>query len=95
MIGEIKTIEDRKKSLIESGKKQGYVKYEQLVDELKGLDVDSPYSYSRLSNPTRRHLERTIASLEGGYEAYAFSAGMTAITVLCKCRTTKEENIRI
>ena len=47
----------------------------------KGLDVDSPYSYSRLSNPTRRHLERTIASLEGGYEAYAFSAGMTAITV--------------
>ena len=47
----------------------------------KGVDVDSPYSYSRLSNPTRRHLERTIAALEGGYEAYAFSAGMTAITV--------------
>ena len=47
----------------------------------KGIDVDSPYSYSRLSNPTRRHLERTIAALEGGYDAYAFSAGMTAITV--------------
>ena len=41
MIGEIKTIEERKKHLIEVGKKQGYISYEQLVDELKGLDVDS------------------------------------------------------
>lgn len=47
----------------------------------KGIDIDSPYSYSRLSNPTRRHLEKTIASLEGGYDAYAFSSGMTAISV--------------
>ena len=47
----------------------------------KGVDVESEYSYSRLSNPTRRHLENTIASLEGGYEAYAFSTGMTAINV--------------
>ena len=41
MIGEIKTIEERKKSLIEKGKKEGFVTYEQLVEELKGLDVDS------------------------------------------------------
>jgi len=41
MIEEIKTIEERKKSLIEKGKKEGFVTYEQLVDELKGLDVDS------------------------------------------------------
>ena len=47
----------------------------------KGVDIDSLYSYSRLSNPTRRHLERTVAKLEGGYDAYAFSSGMTAITV--------------
>ena len=47
----------------------------------KGVDVDSPYSYSRLSNPTRRHVEKTVAALEGGYDAYAFSSGMTAITV--------------
>ena len=46
----------------------------------KGVDVESPYSYSRLTNPTRRHLENTIARLEGGEDAYAFSAGMTAIT---------------
>ena len=41
MIDEIKTIDERKKSLIEIGKKNGFVTYEQLVDELKGLDVDS------------------------------------------------------
>jgi len=41
MIEEIRTIEERKKKLLETGKKLGYVTYEQLVDELKGLDVDS------------------------------------------------------
>ena len=59
----------------------------------KGVDVDSPYSYSRLSNPTRRHLERTIASLEGGYDAYAFSSGMTAITVAMMLINPKEHVI--
>ncbi|MBO7401573.1 MAG: PLP-dependent transferase [Lachnospiraceae bacterium] len=47
----------------------------------KGVDVPSDYSYSRLSNPTRRHLEQTVAALEGGADAFAFSSGMTAITV--------------
>ncbi len=41
MVEEIKTIEARKKTLIEKGKKQGYITYEQMVDELKGLEVDS------------------------------------------------------
>ena len=41
MVGEIKTIEDRKKSLLKFGKENGYVTYEQLAEELKGLDVDS------------------------------------------------------
>lgn len=47
----------------------------------KGVNVPSEYSYSRLSNPTRRHLENLVAALEGGVDAFAFSAGMTAITV--------------
>ena len=47
----------------------------------KGVDVESDYSYSRLSNPTRRHVEKLVASLEGGYDSCAFSSGMTAITV--------------
>lgn len=41
MVTEIKTIEDRKKSLLKHGKENGYVTYEQLAEELKGLDVDS------------------------------------------------------
>ena len=41
MVGEIKTLEERKEKLIALGKKQGYVTYEQLADQLKGLEVDS------------------------------------------------------
>ena len=41
MVGEIRTLEERKQKLITLGKKQGFVTYEQLADELKGLDVDS------------------------------------------------------
>ena len=41
MVGEIKTLEERKNKLLALGKKQGLVTYEQLADELKGLDVDS------------------------------------------------------
>ena len=41
MVNEIKTIEDRKKSLIKKGKANGYVTYEEMAEELKGLEVDS------------------------------------------------------
>ncbi len=41
MVGEIKTLEERKQRLIAKGNKQGFITYEQLADELKGLDVDS------------------------------------------------------
>ena len=41
MVGEIKTLEERKKKLITLGKKQGYITYEQLANELKGLEIDS------------------------------------------------------
>lgn len=50
----------------------------------KGVGVPSDYSYSRLSNPTRSHLENTVAALEGGVAAYAFSSGMAAITTVMK-----------
>ena len=38
MVNEIKTIEDRKKSLIKKGKANGYVTYEEMAEELKGLE---------------------------------------------------------
>ncbi len=41
MVGEIKTIEERKQSLLKKGKENGYVTYEELASELKGLEVDS------------------------------------------------------
>jgi len=36
------------------------------------------FDYSRSGNPTRANLERTLASLEGGSHALAFSTGMAA-----------------
>ncbi len=41
MVGEIKTLDERKNKLLALGKKQGFITYEQLADELKGLEVDS------------------------------------------------------
>ena len=40
------------------------------------------YDYSRLQNPTREHLEKSIAKLEHGLDAIAFATGMAAITAL-------------
>lgn len=42
------------------------------------------YCYSRCGNPTRLELENTIALLEGGKKAMAFSSGMAAIATLLK-----------
>ena len=42
------------------------------------------YDYSRLQNPTREAVENTVAALEGGHDAMAFSSGMAAMTVLCE-----------
>jgi len=38
---EIKSFDDRKKELLELGKKNGFITFEQLADKLKGLDMDS------------------------------------------------------
>ncbi|MBR5662731.1 MAG: RNA polymerase sigma factor RpoD [Bacilli bacterium] len=37
----IKTLEEREKELIELGKKEGYITYEQLAEKLKGLEIDA------------------------------------------------------
>ena len=50
----------------------------------KSLDNDSLYSYSRLSNPTRSHLEDLVKKLENGASCTAFSTGMAAITCTFK-----------
>ncbi|MCL2388342.1 MAG: PLP-dependent aspartate aminotransferase family protein [Defluviitaleaceae bacterium] len=40
------------------------------------------FDYSRTQNPTRENLEHTVASLEGGCGAIAFSSGMAATSAL-------------
>lgn len=47
-----------------------------------GVGQSTGYDYSRLQNPTREHLEKTVAALENGLDALAFSSGMAAITAL-------------
>lgn len=44
-----------------------------------GLGQSTGYDYSRVQNPTRGHLEKTVASLEKGTDALAFSSGMAAL----------------
>ena len=41
MVEEIKTMEERKAKLLKLGEQQGYITYEQLANELKGLEIDS------------------------------------------------------
>lgn len=47
-----------------------------------GVGKSTGYDYSRLQNPTREQLQKVVASLEGGIDAFALSSGMAAITLL-------------
>ncbi len=42
------------------------------------LGTTTGFAYSRLENPTRQELERTMAILEGGIKGFAFSSGQAA-----------------
>lgn len=47
-----------------------------------GFQQSTGYDYSRCGNPTRNNLEETIAALEKGQKAWAFSSGMAAINTV-------------
>ena len=47
-----------------------------------GVGQSTGFDYSRSLNPTNVHLEDTVAALEGGSEAIAFSSGMAAVSAL-------------
>jgi cystathionine gamma-synthase len=49
-----------------------------------GLGVSTGFDYSRVINPTRNELEKTLARIEGGTYGLAFSTGMGAISTLVK-----------
>ena len=47
-----------------------------------GVGKSTGFDYSRSLNPTNVHLEDTVAALEGGKCAVAFSSGMAAVSAL-------------
>jgi methionine-gamma-lyase len=49
---------------------------------VEGMSEDTPFFYSRWSNPTVDQLERKLALLEGAEASVAFASGMAAITAL-------------
>ncbi len=49
-----------------------------------GFDRSTGFLYTRCGNPTRLELEDTIALLEGGSKAWAFSSGMAALSTMLK-----------
>lgn len=43
---------------------------------------DHGFDYTRISNPTRTHLEETVSALEGAADTVGFSSGMAAIAAV-------------
>eukprot|EP00906_Rhabdomonas_costata_P006419 RCo009394 len=52
-----------------------------------------PYDYTRSGNPTRTALETLLAKLEGGYAAFAFTSGMSALATLIHLLQSGDEVI--
>lgn len=56
--------------------------YQNSMFALKHVGEDIPFRYSRVSNPTRKTLEDTIAALENGTHGFAFASGIAGIDVI-------------
>src|SRR6185436_19931568 len=48
----------------------------------EGLGKHKGYEYARTHNPTRRALEKNLAALEGGTDAYCYASGMAATSAV-------------
>ncbi len=53
--------------------------YQNSMFAMHGIGEDIPFRYARVSNPTRKVLEDTVAALEHGAAGFAFGSGMAAI----------------
>ena len=74
MTKEIKTFEERKQSLLELGKKNGFITYEQLADELKGLEVDSDSLDDLYNFLVDNNIEITVLEIRGDQIKIGISA---------------------
>jgi cystathionine gamma-lyase/cystathionine beta-lyase/cystathionine gamma-lyase/homocysteine desulfhydrase len=54
----------------------------------EGLGRHKGYEYARTHNATRRALEKNLAALEGGSDAYCFASGMAATDAVFSLLTT-------
>ncbi|HEX3077653.1 MAG TPA: PLP-dependent aspartate aminotransferase family protein [Lachnospiraceae bacterium] len=57
----------------------------------KALGQSTGFDYSRLQNPTRQELERTMAILEEGEEGFAFTSGQAANMAVFMCLNPGDE----
>ncbi|MDR2952586.1 MAG: PLP-dependent aspartate aminotransferase family protein [Treponema sp.] len=58
-----------------------------------GVGQSTGFDYSRSLNPTNVHLEDTVAALEGGGHAIAFSSGMAAVSALMELFSPRDHII--
>lgn len=58
-----------------------------------GLGESTGYAYTRVQNPTKEHLEKMVAKLEGGVDCAAFASGMAAISAVMEMFTPGDELI--
>ncbi len=56
----------------------------------EGIGKHKGYEYARTQNPTRRALEKNLAALEGGRDAYCFASGMAATQAVLSLVKTGE-----
>ena len=57
------------------------------------LNETTGYDYSRLQNPTREELEKTIAIMDNAAYGFAFSSGMAAVSTVAKLFKTGDHLI--
>ncbi|MDR2710859.1 MAG: PLP-dependent aspartate aminotransferase family protein [Burkholderiales bacterium] len=58
-----------------------------------GVGQTTGYDYTRATNPTREHVEKLLAALEGGAGALAFASGMAGIGTLMELFSPGDEII--
>ncbi len=91
-IGEIKSLEDRIKELIDLGKKQNYITFEQLADALKGLDIDND-SLDEIYNTLMENEIQVVAEEDATGEAGASPIALEEPIILDDTELTKDINI--
>jgi methionine-gamma-lyase len=64
---------------------------EQGADRFAGRDKG--FIYTRIGNPTIRALEKSLATLEGGFDASATASGMAAVTTIYTALLDKDAHV--